>query len=243
MLGQSIIDVNVGKRGKGKLKTRFKNGFQVVIRASPEQNCHVKNVSPNLFHDSKIELSIEVTELDNDVKLLSIIIGGVMVVLITLFFVLDFVLGSVCKWTSLSGKVVEKDAESSESSASSESSEDNSSICEMNTCLDEENPSREEKDCDRRDEIDGRDIKVPRNRKKVKTTKRRRSKIQNIQCPYDHPGGETKYCQHFMNKENRVTKYARQENTIFCDVNINKMLLTSLDMSQKENKHLLTHTD
>ena len=122
MLGQSIIDVKVGKKGNGKLKRKFKNGFQVVIRASPEQNCHVKNASPNLFHDSKIELSIEVKELNNDFKLLSIIIGDVkvlsiiivvvMVVLIALLIVVDLALGSVCK-TSLSGKVFVKDKESS----------------------------------------------------------------------------------------------------------------------------------
>ena len=183
MLGQSIIDVKVGKRGKGKLKRKFKNGFQVVIRASPEQNCRVKNVSPNLFHDSKIELSIEVRELNNDVNVLSIIIGGVMVVLIALFFVVDFVLGSCCKWTSLSGKVIEKDAKSSESSESSESSDDNSSISEIDTCLDEEFPSRQEEDCDHRDETDGIDIKVHRNCKKIKAMKSRRSKYQNIQSP------------------------------------------------------------
>ena len=183
MLGQSIIDVKVGKRGKGKLKRKFKNGFQVVIRASPEQNCHVKNVSPNLFQDGEIGLSIEVRELDNDVKRLSIIIGGVMVVLIALFVVVEFFLGSVCKWTSLSGKVIEKDATSSESSESSESSDDNSSISEIDTCLDEENPSREEEDCDHRDETDGRDIKVHRNCKKVKTMKSGRSKYRDIQSP------------------------------------------------------------
>ena len=182
MLGQSIIDVKVGKKGNGKLKRKFRNGFQVVIRASPEQNCHVKNVSPNIFHDSKIELSIEVTELNNDVILLSSIIGGVMAVLIALFFVVDFVLGSFC-WTSLSGKVIKKDAKSGESSESSESSDDNSSTSEIDTCLDEENPSREEEDCDQRDETDGRGIKARRNRKKVKTLKSRRSKYQNIQSP------------------------------------------------------------
>ena len=46
-----------------------------------------------------------------------------------------------------------------------------------------------------------------------------------------------------MNKENPVAKYARQDNTIFCDVNINKMPLISLDMSQNENRNLLTHID